>query len=811
MNLLSDLKYAMRLLRKSPAFTLLSTLLVAVGLGITLVVFNLANNMYFKSPSFPNGDRYVSIVGVDKTMGLAASDLLDNTIFQLISDRNQSYQVLGAVRFWNSATISDGDSAQIFNAAAITPQLLELTGVNPLLGRSLSPEDSLTGAEAVVLLGHDVWQGYYNSRSDIVGQYSRINGQQHTIIGVMPPGYTFPSHHELWLPRQIAGSVQPGEGKTTPIALLKEGVSLQQAQSELNAIMADLTEQYPQLYTNLGAKVVPYIGIYDANGEVFGSLYLFLCFAILLLACINVGSLILVRAGERTQELAIRSSLGGTRWRIARQALIEPFLVCLGGGLLGLGLAHYGIKFLGLGWKGLFNGGNLPFWMDFSLDADTLLAAVLIITVIWLSAGGFSAWRVSRLDLNKVLGGFSKGSAIRGSSKFSAIVVSIELIFSFQLLIIVGAMTLGFRILLQTDYGVARENYLTAEIILSGSAYQSSAARYQYYQNLQQELALESGIEYSTLTSTLPSGRGTPMTFFGLEDRDLRNNGLFPSQYLLSIASNYFTALEVPILQGRSFNDADNLDSTPVVIIDQTFARSTWPDQSALGKRIQLRPDSAEESSWLTVIGVVPHIINAQAVAGAGKLSSFYQPLAQVTPYYMKVVIKVPNDPNSYRAQLISASTRADRDIALRSIKPLDEVLDHSLLGQKLLSTEFMWVSWVVLVLAITGIFGLISRAVLSRTQEIGIRRALGASRSHIIGMYLGQASLYLLIGLIVGGGTGVLFVYGGASILPEILDAIAPIAIGVTTLLVILVLGASYLPVRRVIKMEPGTALRYD
>ena len=305
-----------------------------LGLGIILTLFNLTNNLVGKTLPYAHGERFIAIFGVDKsnpnsTAGIRIADGVDHYVYRQIAEHSQSYQVLGAARLTLPATISDGESPQVFTAALITANLLGLPETKPILGRSLSPKDSNPDAEPVVLLGYDVWQNYFTGNASIVGRSSRINGDFYTIVGVMPEGFSFPVSHQLWLPLN-PGNL-PGTGSLTPIGVLKEGVTTERANAELTVIMAQIHLAFPDLYRNMGIHLLPYTRLPLPNDNPLGPIMTIASLVILMLVCLNVSNLLLARVSERNQELMIRIAMGGTRWRIVQQVLMESLIVCLCG------------------------------------------------------------------------------------------------------------------------------------------------------------------------------------------------------------------------------------------------------------------------------------------------------------------------------------------------------------------------------------------------------------------------------------------------------------------------------------------------
>jgi predicted permease len=812
MNHWLDLRFTFRLLSKNLGFSTIAVLVIALGLGISLTLFNLVNNFRGKSLPYKDGERYVAVLKVDRSDteridGVRFADGISSHVLGLIRDQAQSYEFIGAAQLTYPVTMSDGESPEIFSAALVTPQLMNLTGVKPLLGRQLVMDDSLPEAQAVVLLGYEVWQNYYAGDLNVVGRYSRINGELYIIVGVMPEEFTFPVSHQLWLPmpNQIANI--EGSIELTPLAVLKEGVSPVQANAELEILLSHIEIEYPGEYSDLEAVVMPFTRVIEPNEVPIFPVMNALGIVIFFLVLLNIGNLLLVRAGERTQELAIRSALGGTRLRVAQQLLVESFIICIGGGFFGLLFAHYGISFVGDALSII----DVPFWMSYSVGSDTVLWGVGITFMIWLLAGGITAWRTIRLDFNLALSDAGVGVGGKGGSRLTSMLVSLELILSVLLLTVSGTLVATLSTLQRTDYGTATDGYLTARVNLSGSRYQDPLARSQFYENLQRELNADTGVKESALTSALPGMQAPIQVAYGLEDRNIKQGKNYPTQSLISVTDNYFRTMEVDLVEGRHFNGGDTANSLPIVIVDSQFSQKMWPNQSPLGKRIQLDPESQIPSKWLTIVGVVPHIIQSPAFFGKRKLTSLYRPLTQSVPKGIQLAVNVEDDTDNHFRSIKLAGSRVDRDVPLTDIQSLQDLQKLSASPLKLLSSVFISVSLVTLVLATTGIYGMVSRSVLARTREVGIRRALGLSDRETTTFFLRQSLFHLLIGIIVGGGVGLMICYRVAALYVEVLSLIFPIFLGVSSLVGLLVVFASWYPARKIASMEPGQALHYQ
>ena len=812
-----DLRYTVRLISRSPGFAALCVLVIALALGLALTIYVLVSNQGLKPIPIPNGERYVALQLIDKKSNRTLKgDRFNAHIVQTLQGRSSSYEYLGASRIHGFVTISDGEITESPFGVEIAPRLMQLTSVVPLMGRNLVEGDALPGAEPVALIGHKLWQNYYGGREDIIGHRSRIDARMHTIVGVLPKNFSYPLDHHLWKPLQLPANSLPTEHNfhLTPIGILKPGITIDDANLELAAIMDQLAEEFPDEYGRFSADVVPFVHAASAmDFSTTNTIMIGAGFIILLLACLNVGNLLLVRANERTQELVIRSALGGTRWRIIQQVLLESLLICLAGGALGLWLGFYGAKFVKYQTEVVVGSSYLPFWMSFDIGSDIVLLAIAITLIVWIFAGGVPAWLASQLQINTALNGGGKGVAGKGNSKIAKILVAAEVTCSFFLLVLSGAFVTSVHLANQIDYGVPTENFVTSIISLKGTNYEDDVARYQYLRNLEEELLSQPGIVSVSYTTALP-GMGRWQAPYAIEDRDLKAGGNYPRQMPIFVDDDFFQSVGVPLLDGRHFSETDMQGSLGVAIVEQAFVEKMWPGQSALGKRIHINPEGDNGGylqQWVTIVGVISHIDQGQANGWAKGITSLYMPMSQTAPSWAHMLVQYAEQPRNFQTTIKKAATRVDRDISLRVIRSLEESLFLNTKMLKALSELFVGVAMIALVLAGTGIYGVVSRTVLLRTHEMGIRRALGFTDRGTIRLFLRQGVFYLIVGAALGGGGALITSNLLAAEFPTLLNSIFSITIFITLTMTGLVLGACYIPARKIVSLEPSAALHYE
>jgi len=806
-----EFSYIFRLLKKNRAFSALCVVVISLGIGLSVTMYSVVSDLAFNPLPFSNGDRFVTVKAIDKdTQSIKGVGGIDAYLYSHLRDNSANFSEFGGFVF-TRATLSDGEVAEQYPAAEVSGNLLSSTQISPLMGRTLNNQDTLTNAEPVAVIAETVWRNYYASDANIIGKTSRINGKVHTIVGVMPSGYKFPVNHDVWLPMQIAANVRPGDGPSvTPVGILKHGVSVNRATSELSLLASQAASDYPTHYGNRQVSVVGYTRMFVAN--IMASVYLLIgaTIAVLLLVCMNMGNLLLIRANELSQEIAVRSALGASQLAIVKRVLFEFLVICLIGTVVGLVLAQLGMQLVQASVAVVAgDADNIPFWMSWSWRVDTILSALLFALVLWLVSGAGPAVAVSRSDPGAILAGGSKGSMASGNGKITKILVAAEVVFSFFLLTVCGAFIAGISDANNTDFGTRTEGYTTAGVELSADYYAGAAARVNYLKNYQQVLDSSGSVSAVAFTSALPSQSGD-YTAFSLEDRDVKVNGSYESQGQVWISDNYFETMGVRILEGRAFNSGDREASTPVVIIDKVFADRMWSGESAIGKRVQLFPET-DKVSWVTIVGVSSHILQAAPLAGQRKDSTFYRPLTQGSPAAMRIIALAKNSKAKLEFTLKTTALAVDRDTPLADVRSLEDVIKNSTSAFGVITSIFTWIAIVTVALAAIGIYGVIARSVVVRTQEIGVRMALGASAANIIGIFAKQGFIYISIGLCVGGLLGLITVQGLSQVIFGIQAMLPLILAGVAIIVGGLVMIATFIPAARVVRVEPGDALHYE
>ncbi len=812
MSLIRDISFSIRLLRKTPVFTAICFLVVAFGVGVSLSLYSINKNFYFGEAPFTNGDRLIVVKRIDPDSNADMGSIMANGFaFNRIRESTESFSELGVSRTI-LATISDGESAEVYNAAEITPNLLELTNTQPILGRLLAESDAGIGAEPVALIGYHLWQNYYIADPNIVGQQARINGESFTIVGVMPESFSFPITHEIWFPTVVTESASADSQVFYDIiGSLHPNVDRQQASVEMAEITEQLRSEYPGQFSQLHGIVASYTRIGTNNPSGFPLILSALALTILLLVSLNLSTLLFVRANTRHQELTVRNAIGANRWQIAVQVLIESLVICSIGSVCGILLAESitRIYMSSLTVLSDVGSGLLPFWVDFTPNGDALLITCGFTIAIWLLSGGFAAYRASGSKPNQALEG-SKGTSSRFSAISMRFVIGTEVTFSVFLLVLCAVFVLAMRDFSNLDYGTSTENVFTGVIDLSSERYDEYETRLQFYSDLSSELSRLSEVSSVTLASALPGQNGARLSY-NIRELERSQNQDLPQVDVVWVADNYFESLGVEPLTGRDFDSTDIRERAAVIVIDEKFSDLYWPGESALGKSIQFSHNEVTE--WLTVVGVIPQIIQTTAVSTEFPPVVFL-PLDSFTPRNLSLAVTMDSDVELSRvsADFKAAAVNIDRDVPVRNIYSLEQVLELNTLPLEVFGNFIIGIALVTLFLSVVGIYGVISRGISLRTNEIGIRRALGSSRVKVISLFVNQGLRFFTFGTVIGGAAVLLIVNAIPGEMSGVLFRHIDVSI-LTSVTIVggLVVAASYFPAKKAVSLEPGEALHYE
>lgn len=810
MQILQELMYSLRLIKKTPGFTFVTLAVVTIGLSLYMASYSSGRLLTEKPLPFVDGDKFASIKTVDTRGNFDRGFGHDLYVLDQLRNNIESFSTLGA--FSRSMfSIYDGDDASQFSGATISWQLIDATSVAPILGRSLTAEDAMPGAANAALIGYSLWQEFYSANADVVGRTAEINGVTTTIVGVMPEGFAFPVLESIWLPQIESSVVEPGQGAGQAlVAILAPGSTLQSAEVETNVVMQKLLDEHPEVYANRTEIVLPYVGLFEpVRPFSISGIAMSITLIILTLSIVNLSSLLFMRANCRQQELAVRSSVGSTPWQLAAQILTESFVICMIGFVLSL--LGSSMLLLGLDIVARSRATAPPFWIDYSLDSNAVIAGLVSTITVWLLSGFFAAYKAYRSQPALALAANSSNSSKPGRAFANNIVVSVEVILSCFLLVCCGLIVKLVIESVDTNFGVPTDEYIVGSYNLPDETYSSNEDRLSFINGFRQRLSESASLGEISMTSA-PVGVIGLFGNYKLADRDVAENERLPRMASIWIDDSYLNMIDVSIVQGRAFDSGDTTQSLSVALMGEEFAQQLWPNESPIGKTVISLENDIERS--LTIVGTIPTLIQASAELGADK-SLIYRPLRQHTPE--QVYLMASHQPDSTIRELqrdvITAAASVDRNISINNIRSLADEIDSRSAGWALIMSMFTTYAVGTLLLSCIGVYAVLSRSIAQRTQEIGIRRALGSPDFNIVSRVLKQGGYFVMIGAAIGAGGASLIISSGAPAGPlqKVISDLPFLSLSVALIMALVIAISSYIPARKAVILEPGDALRYE
>ena len=804
-NLRGDIRYAVRSLLKRPGFTLIAVVTLALGIGANTAIFSAINALLLKPLPFPELDRVVAIWDKQPSHGILHNEVALANYLDWQA-QNKSFEQLAFYRWWN-ANLTGGDSPERAQGFLVSANFLDALGVHPIMGRNFSPEENQPGKDAVAIITYSLWQRRFGGDPNVVNKTITINSIVRTVIGVMPEGFNFPRSGEVYAPLPLTPELMKSRGNHAyyVVGRLKPGVSLQSAQAEIDNLTARLEQQYPETNTGWSATVYPIVAdivrTYDTALWVMMGAVGF----VLLIACANVANLMLARASGRQREIALRAALGASRWRIIRQLLTESLIVALLGGALGVLIGFWGIDALRAanpGEAAKFVPGWYQLGINFSVLAFTLGLSLFSGIVFGLAP----ALQVSKPNLNDALKEGSRQTS--GSSHWlrSGLVV-FEVAISLVLLVGAGLLVRSFLSLLGTNPGFNPDHVLTMNIVLPGAKYKEESQRGAFFDDLVQRVKAQPGVASAGAVNYLPLAGSNSSDGYLVEGMPQPPPGEENVGRYRVCTPDYFSTMGIPIIKGRPFTEQDKAGAPPVVIVNETLARKHWPNEDPIGKRIRFY-GPPERAQWREIVGVsedVKHELDLPVTP------EYYLPHAQDSWNAMVVVARTNIDPASLTGALRQQVWAIDKDQPVFNVKTMQEVRSESVAVYSFSSVMLAIFAVLALLLASVGIYGVMAFAVTQRTQEIGIRMALGARALDVLKLVVKHGMKLALIGTLLGlAGSWAMTRFIG-----KLLVGVQPtdlLTFGVVSaFLLAAAFIACYLPARRATKVDPLEALRYE
>lgn len=811
-NLTADFLFSLRLLSKTPVFSIVCVVVVALGLAVAI-----CNYAFFyeftKAPPFPDGDRFFGVKVFDSTRGGEISpNHFNGYAFNRIKDRTNSFEEVG-VFDWLSVNIASEDSVTRVDLVDIPPHLMRMTTIQPQLGRLFDEGDFNGRSDPVILISYSLWQNEFAGRDNIVGSRALVNGVSHTIIGVMSQDFHFPFSQQIWRPLQVTSAATiSDEAHYRIIGKLKAKATFESATADINRAMESLRNELPQDYLNILLNVSPFNAMKTQGAEGTGGLLNALTIVMFLLASLNLSTLLFARAAERSQELAVRNAVGASAWQLRKQLLLESGLLCLTGSVAALLISIVLMNITQTYVLKMLESLGATIDLNFKVHTAAIMYAAAMMLAIWLLSSFATAYKIGKVDLRQSLEGNSRGATSHSKSIATRTIIGVEVVSSCFLLIVCGLLTMAIIDSSRINFGTSADNLVVAEIALALPEYQTPSGRNQFLTALGQAVDSHPDFRSVSFTNDPPGGwEAPPSSTYILDTADVKKEEVYPTVGVGAVSANYFTMIGVRVLDGRNFDSGDVKGAENVVIVDELLAATLWPNKSALNKRLQIDPE--QNGEWLTVVGVNSHIIQGQPIGDSILKPTIYRPIKQIQPGRLYMIVQSNSDQplNQITRSLQQIVKDIDRNIPLQQV---DYLVDHQPQGLafvNLLGGIVAWLGLVTLFLSSIGVYGLVARSVLLRTREIGVRRAMGSSNIGIAKIFLHQGLIYLLIGAVAGGGGAVLMSSVMSALFPDLLNGIGIVLATVIAVMGLLLLLASFIPARKVIGMEPGDSLRYD
>ena len=824
-TILQDLKYGLRVLAKNPGFTAVAVIALALGIGANTAVFSSVNAMLLHPFAFKHLDRIVALwetVPKQNENHIKAAP----ANFRDWREQSKGFDALAAGHGW-SVNLTGAGVAERVEGYQVTAGFFPLLGMPPRFGRAITADDFEPGHTSVVVLSCGFWQRHLGADPGIVGKSLHLNGQEFTVIGIMPAEFDYPPWGEAWAPLDlgVAQNADRAAHYLEVIGRLKSGTTMAQAQADLQTVSARLAQQYPQTNAGHGVRVVSLVEDLTYGTRQFLLVLMGAAVFVLLLACANVANLQLARATARQKEIAVRLALGASRWQITRQLLVESVLLALLGGWVGVLLASWGGELLQRAIPP-FILQHIPGIKHMQIDSGVLAFTLLVTLLTGVLAGLAPALHVSTPDANGALKeGVRGGDASPGRQRLRALLVVSEVALALVLLVGAGLMVKGFHSLLNADPGFDRSNVLTFRMTLAPVAQAFRPARADlkvgatpkardearvrnFYAQVIEKLQALPGVDSAAAVTSLPSGYGWNWTEYTAEGQPPAAPGEMRAAVSQSITPGFFRVLRIPLLKGRLLAAQDGPDAPLAVVISQSMAHRIWGNQDPLGKRIKFgRAESSEP--WQTIVGVVGDI--AQSPFDRVPQPTAYFPFAQLPQASSALVVRTSGDPIALAAAARAQVRSVDADEPPYDMRTLEQLISDNVSGVES-SARMMFIFGVVaLVLSASGIFALMTYSVAQRTHEIGVRMALGAQRGEVLRLVVGYAIKLTIIGLAIGVPVALALTGALSSVLFGVVRIDPPVFALFALLLALVAVLAAYIPARRATKVDPMVALRYE
>jgi putative ABC transport system permease protein len=809
-SLLKDLRFAVRGLSKRPAFTAIAVVTLGLGIGATTAIFSVVNSVMLRRLPYRTAERIVVIQELNRDgerIQVTGPNFLDwraqNTVFEH----------LAAIKKWNT-NLTIADQAERIDMAQTSANFFDVFGVGPQEGRLFVAGDEQAGHAPVAVLSDALWRRRFGAETNVIGKPITLDGNSYTVVGIAPPGFQYPDKTELWLPPlkfapefnpQIEPTERRGMGYLSAVALLKPGVTVAQAASEMETITSRLRQQYPETNNRRFNRVLSLQNHLIGDSKTMLWLLFGAVVFVLLIACANVANLLLASAASRNKEMAIRTALGASRWRVMRQLLTESAILALAGGLLGLAFSSYGVTAIKMMLPQTFPRLN-EIGMDWRVFGFTLGASLLTGFLFGLAP----ALQISRADVQEAMKENARGTA--GSARHTRLrhaLIVVEVALSVVLLAGAGLLFRSFMRLQAVNAGFTPQQVLTAQLSPAGAQFNEDAAVINFYAQVLDRIGAIPGVESAGVINTLPL-TGGPTISYRVEGRPILTVDKWIPTNFRSVSPDYFRAMNIPVLQGRTFTAEDRTGAPRKLMINQALVQRDFPNEDPIGKRITLgNTDENNQPIWFEIIGVTANVRSEELREEPPP--ELYFSARQIPFQNMAVVVRATIEPESLAPALRQAVADVDRTVPVAQVQTMEHIVSESVTQPRFNLFLVGLFGGLALLLSAAGIYGVTSYTVTQRTHELGIRLALGAQVRDVMKLVLGQGMAVIGIGLALG----LVAAFALLRLMRSLLFGVGendPLTfVAITLVLLFVALFACYVPARRATKVDPLIALRYE
>ncbi len=803
-SLLRDLKFSIRSLLKAPGFAVVAVLTLALGIAANTTIFSTVDALLLHPFSFPNQDRLVVMWEQNRAVGSMRGSVSPGN-FSDWRDQNQTCEQVIAID-QISFDLSDGAHPERYPGYGVTQGFFDALGVKAQYGRTFLPEESQSGRDQVAVLKHSFWRTHFNADPNIIGKTITLNRVPVTVVGIMPADFNYPYNGgELWTPLTFPAAEASNRQShyLRIIGLLKPGVTREMTQADIGAIAKRAQQQYPESNSGREASVVTLTDDAVRGARTGVPILMGAVAFVLLIACANVANLLLVRAASKQRETAVRLALGASRARLVRQALTESALLGLLGGVLGLIVSVWPIQALSHGIPEGFSK-FIPGWNRLGINLNVLLFTFIVSVAAGMLAGLAAIWHSTRTNVNEALKAGGRGDSRAGQNRLRGGLIVSEVALSLVLLIGAGLMVRSFVEILRADLGIKPDNVVKLEVSLQPENYADENKRREFYQQLSTRVQTLPGVTKAGFINIVPFSSSNTSSAFQIVGRAPFRKGEEPNVERRVVTPGYFEAIGTGLRQGRLLTDLDDAKSTRVLLVNETFAHKYFAGQQAIGQRLDMGGGAEKIRE---IVGVVADVKNDDIDEAADPI--VYEPHAQTPNRTMNLILRGANDPTQLVAAVRNEVQALDPNLPVSDVKTLNQMIDERMSPKRLLTYILAVFALCALVLASVGIYGVMSYAVTQRTQEIGIRMALGARAADVLKLVVGNGMTLALVGVVLGLGGAFALTRSLANLLYHVTPTDTLTFAGVATALVIVALIACYIPARRATRVDPLVALR--